>query len=74
MEFPDGSAAEYSANVIAENIFAQCDLKGNQFWLMDKLVKYRSDSNAVQFADRFVTVNGRQYSQKPATGWSLCVL
>jgi hypothetical protein len=28
VEFPDGSAAEYSANVITENMFAQCNPEG----------------------------------------------
>jgi hypothetical protein len=41
---------------------------------MDKLVDYKLDLNAVQFADRFVTVNGWQYHQKSTAGWSLCVL
>ena len=29
VEFADGSMAEYSANTIAENMWAQCDLDGN---------------------------------------------
>jgi hypothetical protein len=41
---------------------------------MDELIDYRSDLNAVQFADRFVTVNGWQYHRKLTAGWSLCVL
>jgi hypothetical protein len=71
VEFQDGSAAEYSANVIAENMFAQCDPERNQFRLLDELVDYKSDSNAVQFADRFVTVNGQQYHRKSTAWWSL---
>jgi hypothetical protein len=73
VEFPDGTAAEYSANLIAENMFAQCDPDGNQFRLMDEIVDFKSDSSAVKFADRFVTVNGRQYHRKSTAGWSLCI-
>jgi hypothetical protein len=72
--FQMGPAAEYSANVIAENMFAQCDPDGNQFRLMDKIVDFKSDSSsAVKFADRFVTVNGWQYHRKSTAGWSLCI-
>jgi hypothetical protein len=31
VEFADGAKAEYSANVIAENMWAQCDIDGNQY-------------------------------------------
>jgi hypothetical protein len=34
IEFPDGRNDEYTANMIAENIYAQCDEEGNQFNLM----------------------------------------
>ena len=29
VEFPDGQTAEYSANIIVENMYAQCDTEGN---------------------------------------------
>jgi hypothetical protein len=34
IEFPDGSSDEYTANVIAENMYAQCDDEDNQYNLM----------------------------------------
>jgi len=54
-------------------MFAQCDVDGNQFRLMDELVDYKTDDTAVKFADRFVTVNGQQHHKKSTAGWSLCV-
>jgi hypothetical protein len=30
VEFPDGRSAEYTANVISKNMYAQCDEEGNQ--------------------------------------------
>jgi predicted transcriptional regulator len=30
IEFPDGHSDEYTANVIAENMYAQCDIEGRQ--------------------------------------------
>ena len=29
VQFPDGAEASYSANLIAENMYAQCDITGN---------------------------------------------
>jgi hypothetical protein len=34
VEFPDGHSEEYTTNVIAENIYAQCDEEGNQFVML----------------------------------------
>ena len=39
VEFPNGEISEYSSNVIAENMFAQCNSEGNQFLLMDAIVE-----------------------------------
>ena len=33
--FVNGGHAEDAANVIAENMYAQCDVEGNQFQIMD---------------------------------------
>ena len=73
VEFLDGDVAEYSANVIAENMFAQCDSQGNQHLLIEAIVDHRRDDSAVRFADRFVVVNGRQHYRKTTVGWKLCM-
>jgi hypothetical protein len=41
---------------------------------MDDLVNHRSNESAVKFANRFVTIRGRQHMRKTTVGWSLCVL
>ena len=47
VEFPDGEVNEYSANVIAENMWSQCDAEGNQYLLLDAIVDFRKDDHAV---------------------------
>jgi hypothetical protein len=37
VEFPDGSTAEYQANIIAENLFSQSDSEGRQFMIMEEI-------------------------------------
>lgn len=73
VEFPDGRVEAYTANVIAENMWSQCDPQGNQFLLLDAIVDHRTDGNEIQHADRFVTKGGRQYLKKTTKGWDLCV-
>jgi predicted transcriptional regulator len=51
VEFPDGLNDEYTANVIAENMYAQCDEAGNQFNMMEVIVDNKTDGHAVDRAD-----------------------
>jgi len=51
VEFPNGEATEYSANVIAKNMFAQFDMEGNQFLLMSALEWKDSSTTWERLAD-----------------------
>ena len=73
VEFSDGRVEAYTANVIAESMWSQCDPMGNQFRLLNSIVDHRTDGNEIQHADRFVTKGGRQYLRKSTKGWDLCV-
>jgi hypothetical protein len=73
VEFPDGSHAEYAANVIAESMYAQCDPAGNQYMLLRAIIDHKQDETAVNQDEQWVTVNGRQHMVKTTKGWKLCV-
>jgi hypothetical protein len=74
VEFPDGSEASYSANVIAENMLSQCDSEGRQYLLAKHIVDHKKDDNiALKEADAYVEVNGRRSRIKTTKGWSFCV-
>ena len=73
LEFSDGENAELGANIIAECMYAQCDIEGNQYRLMDHIVDHRKDINAVCKDNQNVTVNGISYKQKTTRGWQLCI-
>jgi hypothetical protein len=47
IEFPDGRSDEYTANVIAENMYAQCDIEGRQFNIMEGIIDHKTDGHAV---------------------------
>jgi len=50
-EFPDEEVAEHAANVVAENMWAQCDLDGHQRVLLDAIVDCKVDGHGVKMAD-----------------------
>jgi hypothetical protein len=47
IQFPDGRSDEYTANVIAENMYAQCDIEGRQYNRMEGIIDHRTDGHAV---------------------------
>ena len=73
VEFPDGTVNEYSANVIAENMWAQCDSEGNQHLLLDAIIDYREDGHAVKLADMYMVHDGRKHLRRMTKGWHLCM-
>ena len=75
VEFPDGQVAEYSTNVIAENMYTQCDTEGNQYLLLDEIIDWQKDkSEAVKKDDKYVySHNGNRHYLKTTKGWKLCV-
>ena len=74
VEFSDGSTAEYSANVIAENLFSQVDSEGRQYMLLNEIVDHRKDGTAISISDGFITSkNGNKTPKQTTKGWELLV-
>lgn len=73
VEFPDGQVAEYAANVIAQNMFSQCDAEGNQYLLMKEIVDWRKDDTAVEKVDMYVGSGSNRHKRKTTKGWQLQV-
>jgi hypothetical protein len=61
VSFLNGNTEEYSANIIAENLFSQIDQEGNQYLLIQEIIDHKYEPNE---------------SDNPASlnGWYLCVL
>ena len=68
VEFPDGAELVYTTNTIAENMWAQCDIAGNQWLLMEGIVDHRKDETAVTVEGGYVSVNGQQHKIKTTKG------
>ena len=74
VEFPDGAVVQYSANLIAENLLSQVDEDGHQYHVLDSIVDFATDGNAVAKGDEYViTPRGQQRLRKTTAGWKLLV-
>ena len=63
VEFEDGQEAALTANVIAQSMYAQCDLEGNTLQLLDCVVDFRRSTTALCYEDQKV---------RKANGGTLC--
>ena len=64
---------EYSANVIAENLYSQVDAEGHRYVLLDSIIDHRKDSSAVSKEDEFFMCKGKRVRRRTTRGWKLCV-
>jgi hypothetical protein len=55
IEFPDGCSDEYTANVIAENMYAQCDTEVRKYNLMEGIIDQKIYGHAIYRADMYIT-------------------
>ena len=54
VEFPDGEVREYSANIIAENMYSQVDSDDFAHTLLDHISDYKKDGNTIKKSDAYV--------------------
>lgn len=75
VEFPDGDIRQYSANVIAENMYAQVDADGHTHTLLDSIIDFNKTDQALDKDDMYVnTKSGQRRLRKTTSGWNLLVL
>lgn len=74
VEFEDGMVKEYSANVIADELFAQTDEAGFTITELDGIIDFRQLDDAVTWSDAYVkTKRGVKRLRKTTCGWQFLV-
>ena len=72
VEFLDGHQEAYTANVIAENLFASCNEHGQRELLLDQITDYRRSPNALTQQDAWNTSKkGKRTRKRTTVGWQL---
>jgi hypothetical protein len=59
--------------VIAENMYAQCDIEGIQYNLMEGIIHHRTYDHAIARADMYIKHGSNKKVMKTSKGWHLCV-
>ena len=76
VEFPDGTIREYSANLIAENLFEQIDADGRYHSTIKAILAHKKTEEAISQEDIAVAQGGKAVRVKPTRttkGWMLLV-
>ena len=76
IEFTDGTMEKYTANVIAENMFAQVDSKANMYSIMKEISDHRMTDTALKHGVMIQTYSSdttRETPRKTTAGWELLV-
>jgi hypothetical protein len=73
IEFSGGHSDEYNANLISENMYAQCDEEGNQLNLMECIFDHNTDARVMDHGDMYIKHGSSSHVRKTTLGWHLCV-
>ena len=74
VEFTDGSVEKYSANIIAENMYAQVDDEGREHLIMKEIVDHKKDQSAIPISEgKTRSYNGNETPKITTRGWKLLV-
>lgn len=74
VQFPDGVIREYSANIIAQNLYSQVDVDGHNHDILDGILDFHKSDDAVPMSSKyFTTSSGQRRMRKSTKGWSLLV-
>jgi hypothetical protein len=72
VEHPDGAISEFTANVIAENLYSQVDSEGNEYLILSEIIDHRKSHDAVARDDGFLDAEKRQ-PKRTTKGWDLLI-
>ena len=69
--FPDGAVKRYTANIITENVLAQCDPDGFYTNVMEVIIYHKRDETALpMYENYFTTKQGRRKMIQSTVRWS----
>ncbi len=72
VEFPDGEVTLLMANAIAQAMYVQCNVDGNEYLLLDSFVDVQKDHTTISLDKQKSIYNGREYMHHTTLGWHVC--
>jgi hypothetical protein len=73
VRLPDGTSRELTYNIIAENLFSQCDSEGRQYQLISEISDHRADDTAIAKGDEWIDTKSGRRRKLTTRGWSFLV-
>ena len=74
VEYANSNKSAFSANLIAENIFAEIDEEVNRHLMMDEITDHWFDEASVKIQDSFViTSYGTKHRSQTMQDFSICI-
>ena len=69
VDFQGGEMTELAANVIAESLYAQCDVDGNESLLLQVFIDHRKNGSAFSAEDQTVVIKGQETLRESTAVW-----
>ena len=63
---------ELVATIIAESMYAQCDVNWNEYLLLKAFIDHRKNDSALSVEDQKVIIKGQETLRKSTAGWDIC--
>ena len=71
VEFPGGEITKFTANIIAESMYAKCDFDGNEYLLLQAFVNHRKNGSTLNVEDQKAVFRGQETLRKSTAGWGI---
>ena len=71
-DFTGGKIIELATNVIAEPMYIQCHVDGNEYLILDALVDNYKDNKTISLTEQQTRIWGRPITHKTAAAWQIC--
>jgi len=72
VEFDSGEVEAYTANIIAEHIYAQVDDSGHTTFAVSEIVDHRCDESALRASNAPDAAKNGKFRPRTTRGWQIC--
>ena len=74
VQLEDGTTDAYFANIIAENLFNQCDSEGRELLSFKEICDHRKNHRAISIENGYtISKNGNKTPKRTTVGWDILV-
>ncbi len=72
VELPDSEVTLLTATMLAQAMYAQCDVDRNKYLLLECCIDIQKDPTAISLDDQKAVHNDQEYMSHTTLGWHIC--